>query len=262
MPRKPSLSPSKLSTFLVCPTKYMWTYVDPRGRFYVRSKSYFSFGASLHRVLEKFHDQRETGVTTVADAIRTYEESWIDAGFSSAEEMSNAYGEGLELIRGHVEEEIRAPRGGKTIMVERFFRSDFGTFTLVGRIDRLDEYPDGSLEIIDYKSGRGGVTPEQVAEDLAMGLYQVLVRRQFPGRPVRATIIALRTNVEATASLLDSEIEQLVADVTELGELILNRNWEEEVPVAKEVCPHCDFLPLCTRHPEFDYRPEIAVEAA
>ena len=31
-------------------------YVDDRGKWYLKAKSYYSFGTTLHRVLERFHD--------------------------------------------------------------------------------------------------------------------------------------------------------------------------------------------------------------
>jgi hypothetical protein len=91
---KPSLSPSKITTFLACPTKYYWTYIDPKGRYYLRSKHYYSFGTTLHRVLQQFHDASETGVATVGDAVRAMEENWVSAGYTSAEHMAEAAGEG------------------------------------------------------------------------------------------------------------------------------------------------------------------------
>ena len=95
MSRKPTLSPTKISAYLACPVLYRWTYADARGRPYLRAKSYYSFGSTLHRVLEKFHQAPDDGVPTVQQMAAEYEESWIDAGFSNAAEMAEAYGEGL-----------------------------------------------------------------------------------------------------------------------------------------------------------------------
>src|SRR5437660_5903394 len=101
---KPSLSPTKLSTYLACPVKYRWTFVDDRGKLYLRSKSYYSFGTSLHRALERLHGAEDNGVEPTAQALAAFEENWIDAGFSSAEEMAEAYHEGKEILERHVED--------------------------------------------------------------------------------------------------------------------------------------------------------------
>lgn len=249
--RKPTLSPSKISTFLACPVKYRWTYLDDRGRWYMRAKSHYSFGSTLHRVLERFHDSGETGVTTTDEVIAAYEDSWIDAGYASAEEMAEAFGEGRQILERYVEEANRTPRIAKTLFVEKQLRQDLGPFVLLGRIDRVDEYPDGTLEVVDYKSGRETVTEDDVATDIAMSCYQVLLRAKYPDVPVRARIVALRTGASAASSLSDEDADKFIHDLQNLGELILTEDYAELIPVYKPLCPRCDFLPLCRQHEEF-----------
>ena len=253
MPRKPTLSPTKFATFLACPIKYRWTYVDDRGRWYLKAKSYYSFGSTLHKVLERFHDSGDAGVTTTEQALVAYEEGWIEAGYASAEEMQEAFGEGREILERYVGQLIEKPREAVTLAVEKQLRMPFGDdFDLVGRIDRIDEYPDGTLEIVDYKSGRSDVTAEDVEADLAMGIYQLLVRDKYPNRKVLATIVALRTGRFATYSLSDDQAAELKSDIWELGRLVVSANWDERRPVAKSACARCDFLELCRRDPEFE----------
>jgi RecB family exonuclease len=249
--RKPTLSPTKISTYLACPVKYRWTYVDSRGKWYLRAKSYYSFGNTLHRVLEQFHAQGELGVPTTDEVMALYDESWIDAGFSSAEEMAEAYGEGKMILERHIEEAKRRPFTSQTLFVERQLRLDMGEFVLIGRLDRVDEREDGTLEILDYKSGRDTVNEEDVKFDLAMCCYQLLLRNKFPDRPIVATIIALRTGASATSALSDGEAEEYAADLRTLGALILNEEYYELTPTIKPLCPRCDFLPLCRKHEEF-----------
>jgi RecB family exonuclease len=249
--RKPTLSPSKITTYLACPLKYRWTYVDARGRWYLKSKSYYSFGTTLHRVLERFHDEGDEGVATTSEVLAAYEESWIDAGYHSAEEMAEAYGEGREILERHVEATLARPPEAKTLFVERMLRKDMGAFSLIGRLDRVDEYPDGTLEIVDYKSGRQAVTEEEVACDIAMSTYQLLLRDQFPDRPIRARIVALRTGDSAVWSLNREELEEFERDIRVVGINILEDDIYERLPTFKVACPRCDFLPLCRRHEEF-----------
>lgn len=253
MPRKPTLSPSKISTYLACPAKYRWTYIDERGKWYMKAKSYYSFGLTLHKVLERFHDSNDAGVQTVHQALAAYEESWIEAGFSSAEEMAEAFGEGKEIVERYVEEALAKPAASKTLYIEKMLRKDLGEFVLLGRLDRIDEYEDGTVEVVDYKSGRSSVSAEDVATDLAMCCYQLLLRHHFPGRPIRASILALRTGNWASYSLSDEEADQFEKDLCVLGSEILSCDFGELTPAPKELCSDCDFLPLCSKHPEFDF---------
>lgn len=249
--RKPTLSPTKLSTYLACPSKYAWTYVDPRGKWYLRSKSYYSFGTSLHAVLQRFHDSGDSGVTTTGQAVAALEESWLEAGYSSQDEMMQAMDEGKAIVEKYVEAALAAPARATTLFVEKTLRADLGPFVLLGRLDRVDERDDGTLEVVDYKSGRSGVTEADVASDLAMCCYQLLLRKAYPGRPVVATIHALRAGSQASASMTDAEAEEFERELVVTGQQVLARNYENLVPVGKALCEGCDFLPLCTRHPEF-----------
>ena len=238
---------------MACPSKYLWTYVDPRGKWYLRAKSYYSFGTTLHKVLERFHDEGDQGVTTVGDALRIYEESWIDAGFASAEEMQEAYGEGKEIVQSVVNDAIaKREEGVKTLAVEKLLKADLGPFELIGRVDRLDERADGTIEIIDYKSGRSSVTESQVRDDLAMACYQLLAKRLFPDRAVMATIHALRVNEKASALLSPQDLEVFEADIKQIGQTILSASVDDYSPRPKPLCEGCDFLALCKKDPRFE----------
>jgi RecB family exonuclease len=250
MARKPTLSPSRITTFLACPVKYKWTYVDRRGRWYLRSKAHYSFGTSLHNVLQRFYDSKDGGVTTTEEAVAALEEAWIDAGYESQSDMMEALAEGKDILTNYLEE-VAAPVTANTLFVEKTLRHDLGPFVLLGRIDRLDEHEDGTLDVVDYKSGRGHVTSDEVHADLAMGVYQVLVRANYPDRNVKATIVALRAGASASAQLNEAEREEFINDLVEIGERILHADYESMEPTPKALCPRCDFLPLCQKHPDF-----------
>lgn len=181
-----------------------------------------------------------------------YDESWIEAGYSSSEAMQEAYGEGKEIIEKFVERERASPRfEGTTIAVERTFRREMDDFILIGRVDRLLRTSDGVLEIVDYKSRRRGVTAEDVANDLAMSCYQLLVREAYPEEPVRARIIALAGEEEATYSMSPDELNQLELDLNKLGNQMLSTDWFDAESEYKSVCRSCDFSSLCLRQPLF-----------
>ncbi len=225
VPRKPTLSPSKITTYLACPTKYKWTYIDPRGKWYVKAKHYYSFGTSLHNVLQRFHDNEDQGVVTTEQAIAALEESWIDAGYSSQDEMMQALAEGKDLLQTYVDRYQKEPVTAQTVFVEKMFRRDLGPFVLIGRVDRVDETQEGTYDIVDYKSKRQTVADEEVRVDLAMSCYQLILQHHFPDRKIQATIIALQSGDRATASLTEQELQSFTQDLLTLGDEILNRDW-------------------------------------
>src|SRR5689334_21595027 len=54
--RKPTLSPTRISTYLDCAVKYKYIYQDKIGRFYLKARAGFSLGSTLHHVLQQFHE--------------------------------------------------------------------------------------------------------------------------------------------------------------------------------------------------------------
>ena len=68
------------------------------------------------------------------------------------------------------------PRG--PVWLERRFSFKIGDTTIGGRVDRVDRHPDGSYELIDYKTG----APKQAADlvdDLQIALYRVAAREAW-----------------------------------------------------------------------------------
>ncbi len=167
--------------------------------------------------------------------------------------MMQALSEGKRIVENYIDNYVSAPVTSKTMFVEKLLKFDVGEFVLIGRIDRLDEREDGSLDIVDYKSGRSSVSSEDIATDLAMGCYQLLIRHHYPGKKVYSTINALRTGAKASYSLSDSEAEELQRDIITIGNEILNRDYENLLATPKSICEHCDFLELCRKQPDFEF---------
>lgn len=202
-------------------------------------------------MLERFHDSGDMGVQTIDEAAAALDESWIEAGYGSAQEMQEALGEGKRIVATYIQHEVIRAKNAKTIFVEKLFRLDMGEFDLIGRIDRVDEYENGTLEIVDYKTRRAGVTDEEVRDDIAMSCYQLLLREAFPGRKIRAVIHAIQTNSRGTAELTDREAKEFKEELRTLGIEILNRDYEHMAPIYRDLCPACDFLPLCRSHEDW-----------
>lgn len=252
MARKPSLSPSKLSCYLACPHKYYWTYESQQGQWFLRQRGYFSFGLSLHRALEEFHRGGGQGVDVAQTLLSAYEENWLDSGYGSADEMQAAFGEGKAILAHYAESEAGARSSGKVIHVEKNLRKEMGEWNLIGRADRIDELEDGTIEVVDYKSGRREVDEESIARDIAMSAYALMVQDLFPERTISARIIALRSEgAPVRHKFTSEELDEFAFSVRELGDTVRNHYWEEFRPRPKSLCRTCEFITLCKRDPEF-----------
>ena len=245
-PSKPTLSPTRIATYLECAMKYRYVYVDKIGRYYLRAKPQYALGSTLHNVLRTFHE--EGAIHTAEELVSRVGEKWVSAGFVTPEQEQDFRTAGEEMARSYREAyQERAVMQTETILAEKQIKTDMGAFWLAGRIDRVDRYPDGSLEVIDYKSGRWEVTSEEVAGDLAMNIYQFILRRNHPGARISSTIYCLRSGIHASAEMTDGEADRFGADIQIIGEEIVSRDFENVEPARIEVCEWCEFVPRCER---------------
>ena len=248
-PRKPEFSPTRLKTFLSCPMMYRLEYVEKLGRFYHKARAGFTFGSTLHQTLQNFHEAGGSAEVSAEQLVKRLEADWQSQGYrDSAQEQAHKEAAVQILATYHAAASERADVT-RTFLTEKMLKWDLGPFVLTGRIDRIDEHvADGSLEIVDYKSGRLDVTEEEVRGALAMSIYQLLAKRNWPDRHVFATIHALRGGVTASASFTEDELTTLEEEIRGLGLLILEKDFEAVRPLPlPHICPDCDFLPLCTR---------------
>ena len=254
MARKFVISPTKLRTYLLCPAKYRLEYIDKLGRFYHRARAGYAFGHSLHRALDAFHNAGGTEAVTAEDLTASLETVWVATGYTDATQETAFREEGVRILQEYHAASTAARSAAPevppatTLWTEKTLRMDLSPeMALSGRIDRVDEHADGSLERLDYKSGRETVTREEVKDSLALSIYQILVKHQMPDRRVFATLVALRTGARASAELDDTERAEIAAACQETGEEIRSRDWESVLPVVNDHCPYCDFQPHCTR---------------
>ena len=94
--RKPTFSPTKLNTYLDCALKYRYVYIDKIGRFYLKSKSYYSFGTTLHHVLQDFHGQG--GTQSVEEMQTTLGTAWVGAGYETDAQEKEHKERGEEIV--------------------------------------------------------------------------------------------------------------------------------------------------------------------
>lgn len=251
-PGKLTLSPTKINTYLACKVMYIYTYVHRLSRFYYRPKLHHSFGASLHRALEEFHKRGGAETQSTEQLTETLHQAWASLGYSSQEEEQEHLEAAAQFLEQyHADYRIE---GVKTIATEKMLKHDMGEFNLMGRIDRLDEHPDGHIEVIDYKSGRMSVNQDEVRNDLAMGIYSHLVRKANPERRVTASIYCLRSGEKAEVEFSEEETTALEDGVRAIAAEIARIDEDTVVePVwLPHVCPECDYLMLCARKMHWD----------
>jgi len=208
----------------------------------------FAFGANLHRALEFFHTAGGAEKLSPDEFREALERLWSDAGFESAQQSEAFKQHGHELASQYYQAQAAQPTEAVVLFTERTLRRDMGRYILTGRIDRVDEHPDGALEIIDYKSGRIEVDEEQVRNDLALHCYALLLQEIYPDRPLWIAIYALRPNKKVAVPLDADALVEFRDLLDALVAQILDEDWDLLTPRWIPHCAGCEFLELCVRH--------------
>lgn len=238
-PRLPRFSPTRISLYLFCPRAY-YLYYD-RGLKWSSITSGHALGGHLHRALQTFHERGGAAQVPVDELIAELRERWSEAGFNSPEEAAAQLEVGEQLLHQY---HASAPEPGRvTLWTEKTVQHRYPDFVLFGKLDRLDRRPDGSLEVIDYKSGRLKVTTEEVRGSLAMSVYQLLVARQHPGERVHSSIHCLRSGESATIVRSPEELDEFEREICEVVHTLLQDREMRARPGAQ--CRECVYPRIC-----------------
>ena len=272
MGTRSALSYSSVRTYLECPLRWKFLYIDqipetPRG--------YFSFGRTVHTVLEEMLRPLVTPSTrltpsgasqrtlddwpgsragpagrlpTTTEMLQLYQASWIRDGYVSTDEEERYRLLGEEILRAYHADLTRAPP--TPVAVEPHLEAVWDGVAIHGYIDRIDRRPSGALEILDYKTSRELSREDAEASD-QLSMYQVLVEKNFAEPVEQLTLLHLRSRTPHSVPRRDpTSLEETRERVVEAGDGIKSQSYE---PSPGRHCSRCEFKSRC---PEFRTVPE------
>jgi len=200
-------SPSRLLAWLDCPRRYRLQYLDrpqppPRPQ-----RAHTSMGVAVHNALRDWWDLPEQQRTPTAGA-ELVRSSWIDVGFRDPDQSV----QWRDRAKGQVAAYLADvdPRT-QPLGIERTVSLRTANLALQGRIDRLDDRPDG-LTVVDYKTSRVAPTDDDARTSLPLALYAASVWKMFRRRCVRVELHHLPTGAvvghEHTPESLKRKVEE------------------------------------------------------
>ncbi len=228
------LSASDIDTYRICPLKYKFARVF---RIPQEPTIHQRFGIAVHQVLERYHT---SGAETLDELRELYAAAWRRAGFGNSDDEMQFYKRGLEALEGY----WRADRESEAepVWFERSFAFRLGPHLLRGRVDRVDRRPDGSYELIDYKTGKAK-TETQLREDVQLSLYQMGAREAWQLETSAQSYFYVLTGERVPVKHSEEELERVRGTVTEIADGILRQDFEPTP--SHEVCSFCDYRIIC-----------------
>ncbi|HZY70807.1 MAG TPA: PD-(D/E)XK nuclease family protein [Thermoplasmata archaeon] len=264
----PALSYSSISSYLECPLRWKYLYVD---RLPEAPRGYFSFGRTVHSVLEALlrplvvpgarrvpsgraqttlEQYRAEAATSAVghlmsreELLALYRSEWVGDGYVSTEEEARYRALGEQILVEFHDQVVAAPP--QPVAVEAHLESAWDGIPVHGYIDRIDRTARGGLEILDYKTSRE-ISMGDVEESDQLALYQVLVEHNYPDPVERLTLYHLRSQKPITsAPRASTALDELHERVTLVRDGIRSEVYE---PTPGRQCNRCEFRPIC---PEF-----------
>lgn len=250
-----SFSYSQISSFQTCPLQYKYAYIL---RIPIKGKYTFSFGSSVHQTLQKFFEQvkasvaveqvalfgeqhkQEKKLPTEAELIKIYDEVWIDDWYDSKSQQAEFKKKGreaLKLFYSQWEKEKTIPE-----RLENRFKLQVGEFVLSGAIDRVDRLPDGSVEIIDYKTGQ---SKEKLEPDNKRQLliYQLAAAQHLKEKVGKLTYYYVEDGKKLSFLGRTEDLEEIKEKIIATIEKI--KQSEFTPTPSPHLCKFCDFNKIC-----------------
>lgn len=126
-----------------------------------------------------------------------------------------------------------------------------GTFEFSFIVDRIDRMADGSVMIVDYKTGASDITPqslERVAsleltrenirdtvKSFQLPLYLYVLAKQYPGVPINAALYNLRTlKLSKFLKYPTSDVEPLLRPYLDALEVVMAEICDSDVPFVND----------------------------
>jgi len=255
-PRVPPLylSPTSISVFKQCHQRYKFLYIDGLGREYGRPKPYFTMANHVHATLRDFLSIRPVEARTPSAIEKLLRRNWrrYRVGFRDRDDEAKWVQKALTQLRAFVETQDIAV---EPLMMEESLEVEITPGLILRcRVDRVDRQADGSLHIIDYKTGK-------VADEIdwtQLQLHAFVVSTRLPWPVSRISYLYLGSSSTQTITISPEDLRHAHWSVLNTARKV--RHAKKFLPNPGLWCSTCDFISICPRKTQAEPLDEAAAQ--
>jgi len=245
LPQLPAkFSFSQLATYTNCPLQYKLAFIlrIPAPT----DKPSLIFGQLMHKVLCEFmlpllvNEEKRPGAIDNRRLMELYDQYWAGDGYESKARREEYKQKGREILQKF--EKNLNNNLPQVLFLEKDFVFKIGGESIKGQIDRVDQLADGTLEIVDYKTGN----PKEKLEwkdKRQLILYQLFLEDYLKVKVSTLSYYYLENGEKVSFVSKPKDIEKLQLEIIEEIKAIKSLDFTPTPDSIK--CQFCDFRGIC-----------------
>jgi DNA helicase-2/ATP-dependent DNA helicase PcrA len=199
------------------------------------------YGAAMHRVLKAYFDSVCLGrPMTDGELLEIFRRDLAAARIQEAYQHELYEKQGIAQLLDFLAAARLLP-APQVLHTEQAFEIGVGATTVVGRIDRIDARPDGSVVIVDYKTGKAR-DQKSADESLQLSLYAIAAQDKWGYRVASLVFHNLENNVPVITTRSEIQLRAARQAVTAAAEGIAAGRFEAKTGMH---CNFCAYRSLC-----------------
>lgn len=199
------------------------------------------YGAAMHRVLRTYYDSVRLGrIKSDDELIQLFRDDPGVSGIQDDYQRRLYLQQGLEQLQDFLAAARSAPVP-EVLHTEEWFDVQIAGTKVAGRIDRMDRTADGSVAIIDYKTGKAR-SQEDADESLQLSIYAMAAREKWGYRVGPLLFHNLEGNVPVFSKRTEFQLTEARDRVLAVARGIAEGDFEAKTGFH---CNFCAFRGLC-----------------
>jgi DNA helicase-2/ATP-dependent DNA helicase PcrA len=232
------LSASAVESYETCPLQFKFEREWKLSR---EVQAAMQYGATMHRVLRTYYDSVRLGrKKTDEELLQLFRDDLATTGIQDDYQRNLYLKKGLQQL-GDFLAGTRSTPPPDVLHTEEWFDVQIAGTKVAGRIDRMDRSADGSVNIVDYKTGKAR-SQEDADESLQLSIYAMAAYEKWGYRVGSLVFHNLEGNVPILSKRAEFQLAEARDRVLAAARGIAEGNFE---PKLDYHCNFCAFRGLC-----------------